>query len=106
MWRKSYVPNFEDVNAFGDDMDKDDIVGLKIKSSKEVSSKSFNVKKPKVKGPMDIFCTPSAEKILQDRKRMKQTTMNEICKKELRDKACRDIAKWMYDATIPFNAVN
>ncbi|XVE61824.1 hypothetical protein DITRI_Ditri06bG0070300 [Diplodiscus trichospermus] len=37
---------------------------------------------------------------------MKQTTINETCKKELRERACREIARWMYDATIPFNVVN
>ncbi|KAJ9187043.1 hypothetical protein P3X46_002540, partial [Hevea brasiliensis] len=37
---------------------------------------------------------------------MKQTAINEACKKELRKKACKDIAQWIYDAAIPFNAVN
>ena len=37
---------------------------------------------------------------------LKQSTINEACKKELREKAYRDIARWMYDAAIPFNAVN
>ena len=37
---------------------------------------------------------------------LKQSTINEACKKELREKACRDIARWMYDAAIRFNAVN
>ncbi|XVE73301.1 hypothetical protein DITRI_Ditri11bG0106600 [Diplodiscus trichospermus] len=37
---------------------------------------------------------------------MRQTTINEACKKELREKACGEIARWMYDAAIPFNAVN
>jgi len=65
---KSSTPNFEDVDAFGDDIDEDDIVGLKIKSSKEGSSKSVNAEKPKEKGPMDVFCTPIAEKVLQYRR--------------------------------------
>ncbi|XP_065857049.1 uncharacterized protein [Euphorbia lathyris] len=62
-------------------------------------------KKPKLKGPMDVFFTPDAEKALKDRK-LRKTTINETCKKELlRGKACADIARWMYDAAIPFNAV-
>ena len=36
----------------------------------------------------------------------KQTTINEVCKKELRNKACRELAKWMYDVGIPFNVMN
>ena len=32
---KSFIPYFEDEVAFGNDVDEDDIVGLKIKSSKE-----------------------------------------------------------------------
>ncbi|KAL4653643.1 hypothetical protein ACB092_01G319700 [Castanea dentata] len=35
-----------------------------------------------------------------------QTTINDAYKKELREKACVDIARWMYEAAIPFNAVN
>lgn len=34
----------------------------------------------------------------------KQQTTDEVRRKELRDKACRDIARWFYDAGIPFNA--
>ena len=36
---------------------------------------------------------------------MTQTTMNDAYKKEARERACFLISRWMYDATIPFNAV-
>ena len=35
---------------------------------------------------------------------MTQTTFNDAYKKEAREKACTLIARWMYEATIPFNA--
>ena len=34
----------------------------------------------------------------------KQQTINAVVRKELRDKACTQIARWFYDAGIPFNA--
>ncbi|GJW67221.1 crooked neck-like protein 1 [Tanacetum coccineum] len=37
---------------------------------------------------------------------MKRSIINKICKKELRDKACKELANWFYDARLPFNAVN
>ncbi|KAL8490386.1 hypothetical protein ACS0TY_025559 [Phlomoides rotata] len=39
-------------------------------------------------------------------KKRRQNTTSEVCKKELREKACMSIAKWMCDAAIPFEAVN
>ena len=56
-----------------------------------------------------FFFAPNVEKIVEGRRKeraLKQTTINDACKKELRDKACKDIARWMYDAAIPFNVVN
>ncbi|KAM0024561.1 putative transcription factor/ chromatin remodeling BED-type(Zn) family [Helianthus debilis subsp. tardiflorus] len=50
-------------------------------------------KKTRVKGFTDIPFT-------QNRKQ----TFNEVCNKELRDKACTEIAKWFYDVGIPSNA--
>ena len=35
-----------------------------------------------------------------------QTTINVSYNKELREKACVDIARWIYEAAIPFNVVN
>ena len=36
---------------------------------------------------------------------MTQTTINDAYKKEARERACSLIARWMYEATIPFNVV-
>mgnify|MGYP001082855545 CR=1 FL=1 len=33
----------------------------------------------------------------------RQKTLNEMCRKELRNKVCRDIARFFYDGAIPFN---
>ena len=35
---------------------------------------------------------------------MKQTTINDA-RKELQERAYREIARWLYNAAIPFNAV-
>lgn len=62
------------------------------------SSKLPPRKKPKQKGPIDMFFTPNPKDTIKGRKRGKQQTINEVCRKELRDKACQEIAKWFYDA--------
>ena len=56
---------------------------------------------------MDYFFTPNAEMVVQNRRsgKMNQTTINDAYKKEARERACMLITKWMYEATIPFNAV-
>ncbi|KAJ9132775.1 hypothetical protein P3X46_033612 [Hevea brasiliensis] len=98
------LPDHEDVEILGDDEDEDD-VGTILRGSKGNSKVQ---KKARTKGPIDLYFAKSAAKAVQDRKnsKPKQTTINEACKKELRKKACKDIARWMYDAAIPFNAVN
>ena len=106
------IPDFEDIDSFGDDEELDDIGASK--SSKHGSTQSQSqsmsmVKRPRQKGPIDVYFARDAEKDVQNRKKntmLRQSTINEACKKELREKACRDIARWMYDAAIPFNAVN
>ncbi|XP_065865459.1 uncharacterized protein [Euphorbia lathyris] len=92
--------DFTNLDSFGDDETEVDDLG----EPNSVGIKSIRRKKPKLKGPMDVFFTPDAEKALKDRK-LRQTTINETCKKELRAKACADFARWMYDVAIPFNAV-
>ncbi|XP_058006708.1 uncharacterized protein LOC110645315 [Hevea brasiliensis] len=77
---KTSFPDFEDVERMGDDEDKDEI-GANIEVPQKGSKDRKNAK-------------------------LKQTTINVACKKELREKACRDIARWMYDVAIPFNAAN
>lgn len=100
---KQAFPDFADIDTFGEDEEMDDN-GMKITGC----GPSGVSKKPRTKGPMDIFFAPNIEKNLQKKgqqKQMKQSTINETCKKELRGRACKDIAKWMYDAAISFNAV-
>ncbi|VFQ97712.1 unnamed protein product [Cuscuta campestris] len=60
---------------------------------------------PKInkRGPMGMFvshgCQPAANGMIE------QKRMNNDALKELRSQACSAIARWMYDAGIPFNAV-
>ncbi|RWR90850.1 hypothetical protein CKAN_01997200 [Cinnamomum micranthum f. kanehirae] len=68
-------------------------------------------KKPKQKGPINVFFTPdpNPEVVVQNRKAQgKQTRIdeNDSYRKELRKRACLRFARWMYDVGIPFNAVN
>ncbi|GKE94513.1 hypothetical protein Tco_1579368 [Tanacetum coccineum] len=63
-------------------------------------------KKSRHKGPMDMFFARKPEDVLTGRKHGRQQTINEVCKKELRFHACRELAKWFYDAGLPFNAAN
>ena len=67
----------------------------------------FSSKKSRQKGPMDHFLTSNAEIVVQNRKsgKMNQTTINDAYKMETRERACMLITRWMYEATIPFNAV-
>ena len=63
--------------------------------------------KMKVKGPMDLYMTPDPELVVKKRKGVQpRIDENDTARKELRKRACKAFARWMYDAGIPFNAVN
>ena len=65
-----------------------------------------SVKRSREKGPMDHFFTPNAEAVVQNRSgKITQTTMNDAYKKEVRERVCSLISRWMYDVVIPFNVV-
>ena len=36
---------------------------------------------------------------------MNQTTINDACKKEAKERACMLIIRWIYGTAIPFNAI-
>ena len=66
---------------------------------------------PKRKGSMDVYFTPNPESVVKnqrDQAKGKQTKIdaNDPYKKEMRARALQRFARWMYDAGIPFNAVN
>jgi len=62
-------------------------------------------KKPRQKSPLDVFFAPNPANIVKGRKDQgRQRTINELCRKELRERACGDIARWFYDAGIAFHA--
>ncbi|XP_019095869.1 PREDICTED: uncharacterized protein LOC109130606 [Camelina sativa] len=58
----------------------------------------------KRKGPMDKYVCPTPPDVLKGRKDKKEVFGKSD--KELRDRACAEIARWFYDASLPFNAVN
>ncbi|WOL01274.1 hypothetical protein Cni_G09990 [Canna indica] len=72
----SSIPNFKDLD-YGEEEEE----GLERSAKKKP-------KMPNVKGPLDLLFTSSAEEVVKKRKEtmIKQTTINEACKKELRTK--------------------
>ncbi|GJT27143.1 3-hydroxyisobutyryl-CoA hydrolase 1-like protein [Tanacetum coccineum] len=100
------LPDFDDVEEYG--YDEDEEVGNGSQQGRRKFQAQPSKKQKGVKGPMDMFFTPPPEQVVKNHKdgKLKQSTINEICKKELRDKACKELANWFYDAGLPFNAVN
>jgi len=74
-----------------------------------VGSKGTNSmasKKHQQKGPLDMFFTPNLADIVKARKNQgRQKPINELYRKELREKAFTDITRWFYDAGIAFHGV-
>ncbi|RWR76251.1 hypothetical protein CKAN_00468500 [Cinnamomum micranthum f. kanehirae] len=116
------LPHFDELaNAYEED-EEDDVEVIErgkrpLAHGSEVSSARGSTtistvsktKKPKQKGPIDVFFTPNPDVVVQNRKAQgKQTRIdaNDPYRKELRKRACIRFARWMYDAGIPFNAVN
>ncbi|XP_058005456.1 uncharacterized protein LOC131181417 [Hevea brasiliensis] len=109
-------PEFDDVEVLGlDENEEEEELMQEIGSERrrqalEVTGTSA-FKKPKVlppqssRGPIDCYFSPRPAVL---GKNMRQTTIDENspAKKELRERACVAIARWMYDVGIAFNAVN
>ncbi|XP_075673513.1 uncharacterized protein LOC142642941 isoform X3 [Castanea sativa] len=77
------------------------------KRVQNVGGSGTRKKKPRAVGPMDAFVTPPPKTTQMGRSEEEiQATVNDAYKKELREKACADIARWLYEAGIPLNAVN
>ncbi|XP_021836188.2 uncharacterized protein [Spinacia oleracea] len=97
------IPQFDHgVDDDGEREEEDcEIVGSSGKRSRKTSNLP---KKPRHKGPLDMFITSTPKDILQGRK--ERNGIFGVCDKELREKTCRHIARWFYDAGIAFNAVN
>ena len=57
----------------------------------------FSSKKPRQKGPMDHFFISNAKMVVQNRRsgKMNQTTINDAYKKEVRERSCMFITRWM-----------
>lgn len=81
------------------DVDEEEDVEVGVGNSKMPPPKN-----PKQKGPMDMYFSPNLREAVKDRKKGRQQTINEVCRKDLRHKVCRNIARWLFVAGIPFNA--
>ncbi|KAL6578942.1 hypothetical protein OROMI_009158 [Orobanche minor] len=100
-----------DLNEFEvGDYDEDDDVLMQPHGPQPLvcgSTTSTLHKTQKMKGPMDVYFTPDPEVVVMKRKgRQPKIDENDGAKKELKKRACQAFARWMYDAGIPFNAVN
>ena len=60
-------------------------------------SSSMPSKKPIPKGPLDMFFSPNPASIVTLERMGGKKTLNELCRKELREKACADNPSWFYD---------
>ena len=97
---------------FVDEDEDDECVEMNPRSGKHASggsgtkgSNNVPSKKPRQKGPLDMYYTPNPANVVKARKDQgRQKTLNELCRKELREKACRELARWFYDAGNPFYA--
>jgi len=94
---------------FDEEDDYDECVempkGGKFSSGGSKGSTSLPQKKQKTKAPLDMFFTSNLADVLKARKEWRdqgrQNTLNEMCRKDLRNKVCRDIARFLYDCGIP-----
>ncbi|XP_052203350.1 uncharacterized protein LOC127808780 [Diospyros lotus] len=99
--------NIHEIDAFDeDDVDDTEVQSHGKRASSSQNSNQITTKRAKQRAFVDLHFTPNLEKVVQDKRegKMKQAAISETCKKELRDKAYREIAKWFYDAGISFNA--
>ncbi|XP_065621278.1 uncharacterized protein LOC136064046 [Quercus suber] len=76
------------------------------KRVQNVGGSGTSKKKPRHVSSMDAFVRPPKLAQMEKSGKGVQTTINDAYKKELREKAYVDIARWMYEAAISFNAVN
>lgn len=90
--REHYADDDGDENE--DDVDCE-IVGVSGGKSARCAPK-----RPRQRGPMDMFVTPKPKGRVQG----KTNEVFSVEDKNLRDKACKEIARWFYDAGIAFNA--
>ncbi|XP_021855425.1 uncharacterized protein [Spinacia oleracea] len=100
------LPRVTQSDVDGCNDDEEDCETLNSKGGSSVKATS---KRPRLKGPMDMYFTPIPEDAISGRKNGnegRQRGSFSICNEESRDKACREIARWFYDAGIPFDAVN
>ncbi|XP_059650757.1 uncharacterized protein LOC132296590 [Cornus florida] len=87
------LPGFDDM----DDQDENDVTIIDVKGKRVASgtgSNNIQSKKQKQKGPIDLYFTRPPEVVVQNRKndKGKQTTIDNACKKELRNRACQRFA--------------
>lgn len=94
-----------DLNEFEVGDYDDDVELMQPQASMCGSTATSLHKPPKMKGPVDVYLTPDPE-ISMRRKKVTRQQIDEGAKRELRRRACKAFARWMYDAVIPFNAVN
>ncbi|KAL0452979.1 UNVERIFIED_CONTAM: hypothetical protein Slati_1276000 [Sesamum latifolium] len=91
------------------EQEQQNIAGCKrnISCSGEGSSAASTMasKKQTQLGPINLYFTKESNEAMQQRKGKEAKVIDEA-KKKLRENAVQKICRWMYDAGLPFNAVN
>nr|GEW58050.1 zf-CCHC domain-containing protein/DUF4219 domain-containing protein/UBN2 domain-containing protein [Tanacetum cinerariifolium] len=101
------LPRINKVDEYSEDDEEVCVItSMKRESGSGEGTGKGIPKKPRHKCPMDMFFGRKHEDVLFDRKHGRQQTINEVCIEELRLHAFRELAKWFYDAGIPFKEAN
>ncbi|KAL7198127.1 hypothetical protein ACSBR2_020615 [Camellia fascicularis] len=99
-------------NDFEEDVVEFNSCGKSLGSSEGSVSIGSKPKKQKTNGrPIDVFFTPNPDVVVQNCKpqgKRKETKIdgNDLQKEELREEALIRFTRWMYDASMSFNAMN
>ncbi|XP_052171981.1 uncharacterized protein LOC127787936 [Diospyros lotus] len=104
------MPDFDDIDTLGDDVDEMDVGAFQNRGKRPMQGQASSMQQKKQrqqqKGPLDLFLSTKPKVSNQKDAKGKQTTIESHVNKELRENACVWFSRWMYEAGIPFNAVN
>lgn len=96
------VRNVLEENMYDDlEEDQDHVRESASGTASIASNPSQSQNKRRRQGTMDKF----VQRMADSKGKERETTINEAYKKEMRDKGVLSIARWLYDAAIPLNAI-
>ena len=90
-----------DLENLGFGLSEEDAEGIDVTSNPRPK-----VRKGALEGPMDLFCRKPETAIAKRKKeRLRQQNIREACDKEAVARVHQYIARWWYQAGIPFNCI-